>query len=384
MNRILPSDLKHLVTVEGPGCVSLYLPTHRNGANTPEDQLRLRNGLRDAEARLAAAGWRAPDIVQRLAPGLELLGDSYFWRHLNDGLALFLTPDGALTYCLPLPFPQKLSVARRPTLTPLWPLLYADGIFYVLALSQNSVRLFRGARWELDAVPLEGLPHNLAEALRFDSFEKEVRFRPGAPRGPGRRWSAIFYGSGGGEETYKEELAQYCHQIDHGLREWLKAETAPLVLAGVEYLTALYREQSRYPHLVEVSIDGNPERLSVEALHEQAWAIVAPRFQQRQVEALAAYRRLSNTRRVTADLRKALRAAHRGQVQALFVAADREVWGTFDPETQAVRTQAQSSPDADELLNLAALRTYASGGNVYVLPENEMPAAGLLAALLRY
>lgn len=384
MNRILPSDLKNLAMIEAPGCVSLYLPTHRNGANMPEDQLRLRNGLREAEARLAAAGWRAPDIAARLEPGLELLGDSYFWRHLNDGLALFLTPEGVLTYCLPLLFSQKLSLSRRPILTPLWPLLYEDGVFYVLALSQNSVRLFRGTRWELDAVPLEGLPHSLAEALRFDSFEKEVRFRPGVPRGPGRRWSAIFYGSGGGEETYKEELAQYCHQIDHGLREWLKAGTAPLVLAGVEYLTALYREQSRYPHLIEVSIDGNPERLSLEALHEQAWAIVAPRFRQRPAEALATYHQLSNTRRVTNDWRKALRAAHRGQIQALFVAAGQEAWGTFDPETQAVRTQPQPSPEADELLNLAALQTYLSGGNVYVLPQNEMPATGLLAALLRY
>ncbi|MCS6909542.1 MAG: hypothetical protein NZM11_03090 [Anaerolineales bacterium] len=384
MNQILPEDLKKLVSIEGSGCVSLYLSTHRNGANIPEDQLRLRNGLREAEARLAAADWRAPDIAARLEPGLKLLGDSYFWRHLNDGLALFLTPEGALTYCLPLAFTQKLIVSRRPHLTPLWPLFYEDGVFYVLALSQNSVHLFRGTRWELGAVSLEGLPHNLAEALRFDSFEKEVRFRPGVPRGPGRRWSAIFYGSGGGEETYKEELAQYCHQIDHGLREWLKAETAPLVLAGVTYLTALYREQSRYPHLVEASIDGNPERLSPETLHEQAWAIVAPHFRQRLVEALAAYRRLSNTHRVTADLHRALHAAHCGRVQTLFVAADQEAWGTFNMETQAVQTQLLPSPDSDELLNLAALRTYASGGNVYVVPKDEMPATAPLAALLRY
>ncbi len=384
MNRILPSDWKKLLAVEGPGCVSLYLPTHRNATNTPADQLRLRNNLRDAETRLAAAGWRAPDIAARLAPGYQLLSDSYFWRHLNDGLALFLTPEGALPYCLSVAFTEKLNVARRLNLTPLWPLLHVDGVFYVLALSQNSVRLFRGTYWELDAVPLEGLPHNLAEALRFDSFQKEVRFRPGVPRGPGRRWSAIFYGSGGGDETYKEELAQYCHQIDHGLREWLKAETALLVLAGVEYLTNLYRGQSRYPHLAETAINGNPDRLSLEALHEQAWAIVAPRFQQRQVAALAAYRRLSSTPRATNDLCKALRAAHRGQVQTLFVAADQEVWGTFDPDTQAIQTHLPPTPTADELLNLAAIKTYASGGAVYVLPASEMPTASPLAALLRY
>jgi hypothetical protein len=384
MNRILPSDWKRLTTLEGPGCISLYLPTHRNGANTPEDQLRLRNSLHEAEARLAAAGWRAPEVTARLDPGALLLSDSYFWRHLSDGLALFLTPEGALTYCLPLAFRETLSLSQRLYLTPLWPLLNADGVFYVLALSQNAVRLFHGTQWELEAVALEGLPHNLAEALHFDSFEKEVRSRPGVPRGPGRRWSAIFYGSGGGEETYKEELAQYCHQIDSGLRDWLKAENAPLVLAGVEYVVALFREQSRYPYLAEAAISGNPERLGLEALHEQAWAIVAPRFQRQQAEALAAYRTLSQTRRVTDDWRKALRAAHRGQVQALFVAVEAEAWGAFDPETQAVRTLSRPALDSDELLNLAAIRTYASGGAVYVLPEREMPAATPLAALLRY
>jgi hypothetical protein len=93
---------------------------------------------------------------------------------------------------------------------------------------------------------------------------------------------------------------------------------------------------------------------------------------------------LSSTRRVTDDLRKALRAAHRGQVQTLFVAADQEVWGTFDPDTQAIRTHLSPAPTADELLNLAAIKTYASGGAVYVLPASERPTASPLAALLRY
>ena len=41
---------------------------------------------------------------------------------------------------------------------PLLPLLIGGGHFYVMALSQDKIRLFEGTRFSLDELALDGLP----------------------------------------------------------------------------------------------------------------------------------------------------------------------------------------------------------------------------------
>ena len=46
----------------------------------------------------------------------------------------------------------------------------ADGIFYVLALSQNEVRLLQATRHSVREIDLTGVPQSMAEALRTKSL----------------------------------------------------------------------------------------------------------------------------------------------------------------------------------------------------------------------
>lgn len=229
---------------------------------------------------------------------------------------------------------------------------------------------------------MEHWPRNLAEVLQYNTWQKEVRARSGAPLGQGR-WSSIFYGSGGTAEIYKDELLQYCRRIDQGLREWLGEKRTPVVLAGVNYMTALFREVSHYPQLAEEAIIGNPDRLSPETLHDRAWNILQPQFHHKQSEAIETYYRLSNTKHASTDLLKIVREANQGQIQTLFVAIDCEQWGLFDPESQAIYLAPEPTGICDDLLNLAAGQTWLTGGAVYAVPLAEMPTSALAAAVFR-
>jgi hypothetical protein len=381
MEPLSTAELKSLMLERAPRCVSIYLASQRAGTGMAHDQLQLRALLRQAEGTLKAEGRPGAEIAALLQPAHRLLTDSYFWRHVSDGLALFLAPHRHWVWRLPRAFDDQCTVAHRFQVKPLLALLSQELTFYLLALSQKSVRLFRGTRHALSE--LEALPFSLKDTHRFDTWQKEVRTRSGAPVGAGR-WSAIFYGSGGGAEIYKDEVQQFCHHIEHAVTERLSAEHAPLVLAGVDYLVAMYRSLNRYPHLIEGEITGNPDRLSSESLQAHAWPIVQPLLQHRQTQALAEYCQRASTRRATHDLRKVVRAAHRGQVQTLFVADGREQWGVFDPETQAIHLFEAATPDADDLLNLAAIETLAAQGTVFLLPTAAMPDKADLAAILRY
>jgi hypothetical protein len=73
--------------------------------------------------------------------------------------------------------------------------------------------------------------------------------------------------------------------LDEGLKKYLGHTQAPLVLAGADYLLPIYRAVSGYPEVLEEGIVGNPEIRGGEALHEQAWQLVGPRFNARRSEA---------------------------------------------------------------------------------------------------
>jgi hypothetical protein len=77
-------------------------------------------------------------------------------------------------------------------------------------------------------------------------------------------------------------------------------------------------------------------------------------------------------------------AAGDGKVGYLFVAADRQQWGTFDPETKKVEVLDKHRKGAEDILDTAAVQTYLNGGIVYLLGRDRMPDKSPLAAIFRY
>lgn len=382
MNLLNKDELKDLM-VERPGWhVSIYLPTHRAGGDTRQDPIRFKNLLRQAEEQLIAAGARTVDARLLLQPASDLEGHSPFWRHLADGLALFLTAELFHAHRLPFKFDELVVVNQRFHVKPLLPLLSGDGQFYVLALSQNGVRLLRGTRYSVAEIELDDVPGSLAETLRHDDQGRPVQFHTRTDNA-GQR-GAIFFGHGAGSEEDKKNIVRYFRQIDAGLREVLRDEQAPLVLAGVDYLLPLYREANRYRHLMDRGLTGNPEALTAEELHRQAWNIVQPDFAQAQQAAAARYAQLAGSERASNDLAVIVSAAYHARVETLLVAGGRQRWGRYEPTTDRVELRATPQPDDEDLLDFAALHSLLNGGTVYVVEPEQVPGQALLAAVFRY
>jgi hypothetical protein len=384
MDLLNREKLRALIDERGGRCVSLYMPTHRAGPETQQDPIRFKNLLRQAEERLKKQGLRSADVQATLGPAQRLLDDASFWQHQSDGLAVFVSRDTFRCYRLPFAFSELVVVTDRFHIKLLLPLLSGDGQFYVLALSKKQVRLLQGTRHSVGELNLENVPTSLAEALGDEEREKQLQFHTVA-----RGAAAIFHGSGGAsdESTHKKDLLRYFKQVDKGLQDLLRGQTAPLVLAGVEYLLSIYREANTYSQLMEGWIVGNPDGLTAQELHGQAWAIVQPYFARAQEQAVAQYRELAGTGRTSIDLERILPAAHHGRVDSLFVALGVQKWGKFDAATGGVELHTERQPGDQDLLDLAAMQTFASAGNVYAVYPEQVPGGerySPVAAVFRY
>lgn len=281
---------------------------------------------------------------------------------------------------MPYSVAALLVIADRFHLKPLLPLLHTNGRFYVLALSRKRVRLLRGDRDHTEELPLRGMPTSLAEAVASDDFERGRSFRQGS--GATAR--------GAIQETLrdrvKEETLRYCQQVNHGLQPYLHDERAPLLLAGVTSMLAIYRQANTYSYLVDDALIGAPDHLSAATLHAQAWEIVQPSFLRAQQDAAARYHQLaaSTPARATANIRKILTSAFQGRIETIFVALDRHCWGQYDADSGAIELHNDQALNDTDLLDLAAVQTMLHGGTAYAVPAVQLPDAALAAAILRY
>lgn len=380
------SDVLELIDHRDELVVSLFLPTHRALPQSEQDRIRLRNLLDEAERQALAGGARPADVRALLAQGRRLLepAESTFWGHLSDGLAMFLGSRWFRSFRLPEDLPELVVVGESAHVKPLLDLLAADQRFYILALSQNEVRLFEGTRQGVDQVELTEVPQSVDEALRYDELEKQRMFHSG---GRGRSTPAIYHGHGVGAEVNKAGLERFLRQVDDALRQTaLHDDHAPLVLAGVSHEQAMFRNLTRYPHVLAEGIDGNPEQLSQQELHQRAWRIVEPVATSSRAAAAARFEQASGNggENAVTELDQVVRAAVQGRVESLFVPAALQRWGAVDAGTLEIEQHSERRPGDTDLLDLAATETIRTSGEVFVVGADQVPGPGPAAALLRY
>lgn len=377
------ADLKALLDTPEDASVSIFLPTQRTG-DLGQGAIRLKNLLREAEEKLLVSGLRRPDAERLLEKGKALGEDTLFWHHQADGLAVFIAKDTFTYFRLPYHLDEVVVVANRFYVSPLLPMFAADGIFYVLGLSQNKVILVQCSRDGARDVTPESMPPSMADVLQFDEVSRDLQSHAGPQQGASGRGPAIFHGHGEGKDEAKDNIVRFLREVDRSLRDFLKLEQPPLVLAGVSYLSTLFREVTTYTHLLDEGVEGNPDQLSPAELQSRAWPLVAAYFAREREEALSRFGDGSAHGLTASRLQDVLLAAHDGRVAALFVALGVQGWGVFSAEERRVEVHAAFVPGDEDLMDAAVVRALLTGAAVHVMAPADVPNGEPIAALLRY
>jgi hypothetical protein len=376
-------------------CVSIYLPTIKAGDQVQQNTIRFKNLLSQAGEQLAAQGMETAQQSRFLDQASTLAIDDAFWQQQEHGLAVFITAEGISTYKLPAPVEEQVMVGNRLYLRPMLQFLYDSGEFYILALSQNQVRLLKGSQQNIEEVDLtnKDIPTSLIDALQFDEFESNIQFHTGTtgPRGQssgtsGGERPGMFHGHGDGQDDKKMRILQYFQKIDKGLNDMLKNSQSPLVLSGVEYLQPIYKEANTYKNLVDKGIHGNPENVREDDLHKEAWKLVEPLFKTTREEIVERFNILDGRSDplATRKLKQVIEAAPFGRVEVLFIDKNARQWGRFDTEKNQAILENEPSQENEDLIDFAAVQTLQNGGIVYLVEPEDLPGGKTVAAILRY
>ncbi|GBE90339.1 hypothetical protein [Nostoc cycadae] len=391
MKLLSIDEIKTLTEHNEKPCVSLYMPMQKAGSEIRQNPIRFKNLIREAQARLEAMEISKNEANQLLQPAMEL-DTGEFWENQDQSLAIFIAPGIFRYYQLPMEFAELVVVSDRFHIKPLLYLINHDGQFYVLALSQQDLKFFAGTRSGLNEVEVENLPKSLDKALLYDETAKEGQFRIATKKGStatsfSSSQPGAFHGQGSPDrDQHQEAILQFFHIVDAELHEKLREETAPLILAGVDYLHPIYRQANSYTNLLEQGITRRLELFQTDELHADAWEIVEPLLHESEQQAMELYQQLAGEGTGTAsnDLKEIVAAAYYQRVDSLFVPVGQQIWGKFDPEPMNVDLHSELEPDDQDMLDFAAIHTIINGGKVYAVEPEKMPNQVQVAAIFRY
>ncbi|MGQ9367347.1 baeRF3 domain-containing protein [Azospirillum sp. ST 5-10] len=388
-------DLGRLVAVDTAPAVSVFLPTHVAGREIRQDTIRLKNLLGDAVERLTAQGLRRPDAEALIAPALRLLDDAAFWRHQNEGLALFIAQDLFEAHRVPIGLPEEVVVSQNLAVRPLLPLLAADGSFMVLTATASGARLYSATRHGLCEEQAD-LPAGVEDVDAETDYDKNVLNSPGHMRHHDRRNVAVNsvkthnFGESP-EELRHAHLVEYLRRLADAVQRHLDRVgfKGPLVLVAEPEVQGQFRKLVRHPaSLLPAGVDANPDALKAEEIHDRAFRLVEPLFDQGRRDAVDRFRAVAGdpqerTRAVTRP-EEIVAAAGEGRIDALLLVEGTRLWGRYDETTR--RVTATGSPDGQsvDLLEKAAADTLLHGGAVHVVARADLPPEAIVGAILRY
>ena len=361
-------QFRELSRTRAAACVSLYVETTPLSQHIDAARIELHNLLKEACRQLAEGQAGKATIAAIQEPILDLIDDDEFWRFQANSLAVLSTPERVLTFRLANRLTAQVEVSDRFHLKPLLRALTFPHTAFVLALSENAVRLLEvlpsGPPVE---VKVPGLPNDAASAAGKSTLND---------RSPSGRIQ--------GSEGQKIRLTQYARKVDAAIRPVLAGRHTPLLLAATEPLASLYRLVNSSVDLAADTIRGNPDRTTdadlAGAAREQLDRLYAA-----EIAAFGAlFAARAAERRTTSDLSDAARAATFGAIEAILVDIDEVVIGTVDETSGAVTFADRPGRNSYGVVDEIAGRALASGAKVLGVRKADIPGGAHLAAILRY
>lgn len=136
-------ELTRIADIREPGNVTIYVPTSAELNESDKARIEVKRRLREAVAQLEAASTDAGLVGSITNAVEELLTDSDFWRRQSHSLAIFVNGSTLSTFRVSDTLIGLTDVSDRFLITPLLRAATFSHSVFVLALSQNSVRLMR-------------------------------------------------------------------------------------------------------------------------------------------------------------------------------------------------------------------------------------------------
>ncbi|MDZ7343047.1 MAG: hypothetical protein ONA90_00890, partial [candidate division KSB1 bacterium] len=267
-----------------------------------------------------------------------------------------------------LPFPVKARVVVDQTFATR-DLVYAlnrSPRYWVLALSEQTTRLYEGWRDTLIEVNANGFPM--------------------AYEGPGVT-EPMPGGFGISKSAYRDERhRQYFRQVDAAFGKMAATDSLPLILAGVDRNQAFFNEVSANKNLIAAALTGSHDKTSAHELAKLVWPLMQEHLAHQRRKVLQELEAAVKAGKYASGIDAAWRMAHEGRGAVLLVEEDFHYPAQVDASgLRLTPANNLTGPNVfDDAVDELIETVLAKSGSVTFVENSALAAHQRLAIILRY
>lgn len=368
----LQSTLKELKSVRANPCVSIFVKTHRTHPDNEKDPIALKNELAEAATRIEKETDKrtADAILERIEEATANLDHNYNL----DTLAIFATQEEARILRLPLNAVQRTVVGDRFALRDLIRDLTEAVHYYVLAITQESARLF------------EGVNDRLIKEIEGDSDRQNRMSELPFPI-----TNTTLPTGGKSDRTGNSDddayLKEFANRVDKSLQQFRNIEPLPVILAGDSRTLGFYKQVCDNDRFIigEVTNLSNLKDGDAQTIIDGVQEAVESKRQGRYTQALADLERARGDNLVRTDLQSVYHTALQGGAETLLVRRGYSIYAELNPETgRLTESNDPTAPNvSDDAIGDIIDLVRQNGGETIFMPEEDMTEAPI-AVIARF
>ncbi len=374
---ISKSSKQFLLHNESLHKLSILIPTSRYNESHDfgKDQIYLRNALKDARV-LLSTHMEEREVRKFLAPVKALFEQKDFWKHLSDGLAIYVTSDEMYYFILPRKFTPFTGLSSHFHITPISNFLDDSHKYFILKLDLGGVSFFEATKYSITPVTINDLvPKKIDEIISKNDPEKLLQARTGQ--------ATMYHGHNPLIEKRNQFVKQYYRAVDTGIMKMLFDEQAPLILVGLSEQVAMYESVNSYRFLANKHVIGNIDDIMI--IQRETRELLSTYLNKELVGALQMIGQAHVTN-IANNMQMLPQLAIEGAIDTLVIEDTSPVWGQWESSNLYSKLYEESTQKTECLLNRIVHTVLKNGGKAFTIDKdfrkvvNERP----VSAILRY
>lgn len=367
-------DVDNMLGEKGKPCVSIIIPTKRFGHERQQNHELIEKAITRCQILVKHSSWQKEQIHQ-LQEKLDLLQERIEQIRLEEGLAIFISPDVFKIYCLPFPVTEKVMLGDSFELRDLIYLSQFLRPYYLIAVSKSRVRLLKGSGRDLHEVLNNDFPRKYTEEYEYA--------RPSIASSSSTALKSFEKDKSIVSDT---RIRTFFRHADHVLSKYVNPQT-PLFVAGVGEEVADFEKVTSHLRQIRGTIRGNYDVDAVHPLAETVWNKIKREVQVANRELILKLNDAVGRRLAVDGLINVWKAASEGQGRILLLEKDYEQRGYLkdgDKEHLFLAPPIGKHEVINDAVDDVIEIVKAKGGDVAILENGELAEFQHIALIQRY
>lgn len=365
---------------EGP-YVSIYQNTHKRPKDVEQDIISFKNHLKTVKESLLKS-YKEEEVKELLEPLYSLEFEKDFWNHNREAFALFANPNDFVIIRLSNKVKERAIVADSFHKKPLIRYLQTRGAFDVLTLSKDSFALYTCTKELCHRVEFEeGTAVTKEEVL--GTLDESGYLSHASYNGANKE--AMYHGHEDNKSIEKKDTERFFRYVDQFIAKTYSNPTKrPIILWALPEHQGIFRKLSNNAYLLDEGVAQSDKEVQEDTVLEHAWKVIEPTYDKEVEEIIERYQLAHSRGMATDNVHVIGKKLLEGNIDTAIISIDKVLPGKVNKVDGTIIEGQLDDPSQDDVLDDLAEGIIDQGGQVVVLPDDDIPTDSGILAIYRY